>query len=380
MFNRFWQLCMVVSLVLLPVIPVYAQDGDGSELAGTYHFDNGVSFSYPATWSMDEYVTSTDFMVTLSMQDNVGTLVQVYELGTLFGEMELDLAYVQDMYGSSTAEAWGYDYSTDDYETVVIDGHKLYVLTLVDGPPDAPSAAHVIVVPYSDGSSFGLLIAFSVSDSPPASYEQDVLSMAASMDVPNSGSGDGGGGIAGASLGGLSGAGLGAATGADTGGAAVDVSAIELTGTYTFDNGVSFGYPANWDIHDIIDPTEFLVTLLELDTSTLLQVYDLNALFGDMEIDLTFVQEMYGDVSADAWNFEYSLDDYETVIVNDRELSMLPYEGEQDGSPVIGYVVVVPYSDGGFGLLMAFTVTDQTPPNYEQDVLAMAASMDVAGE
>lgn len=375
MFNRLWQWCLVVSLVLLPVFPVYAQDGDGPELTGTYTFENGVSFSYPANWSMDEYVTSTDFMVTLSMEDDVGTLVQVYELGTLFGEMELDLAYVEDMYGSSTAEAWGYDYSTDDYETIVVDGHELYVLALVDGPVDAPSAAHVIVVPYSDGSSFGLLIAFSVSDSPPASYEQDILAMAASMDVESSGSAGGG-----ASLGGLSGAGLGAANDTDTGSEAIDVSAVELATTHTFNNGVSFGYPANWDLHDFIAPTDDMVTLIHLDTSTLLQVYDLNTLFGGMPLDLIFVQEMYGDISAGAWNFEYSLDDYQTVIVNDRELSMLPFEGEQDGSPVIGYVVVVPYSDdAGFGLLMAFTVTEETPPNYEQDVLAMAASMDVAG-
>ena len=125
----------------------------------------------------------------------------------------------------------------------------------------------------------------------------------------------------------------------------------ELPETFTFTSGVSFGYPATWAL-DEATVSDFMVMLTAQDVlAAFIQVYDLPALYGEMVLELDFVQQTYGSSAASTWGFEFDAESFQSVEVNERELSVLAFEGVQNDATVTGYVVIVPYSDGGFGYL-----------------------------
>lgn len=151
----------------------------------------------------------------------------------------------------------------------------------------------------------------------------------------------------------------------------------ELTETYAFPSGVTFSYPETWAI-DEDTASDFMVMLTSKDAlAGFLQVYDLPALYGEMELGLDFIQETYAGTIADTFGFDFDAADFKTTEVAGRELSVLAFEGEQNDMPTVGYLVIIPYADGGFGLITTYVVGD-VPENYEQNILAIAASMDVA--
>ena len=118
MLNRIVQSVMIIALLVgIAVVPAYAQDGgddDVVELTETFTFPSDVSFGYPDTWALDE-ATANDFFVVLTAQDVLAAFLQVYDLPALYGDMALDMAFIQQTYGDSAAGTWGFDFSVEDF-------------------------------------------------------------------------------------------------------------------------------------------------------------------------------------------------------------------------------------------------------------------------
>lgn len=363
MFNRLTLALVMLLVVMLAVCPVSAQDDDPSTLTGEFTFSSGVSFGYPDTWVLDEAAVS-DFMVMLMAQEVPAAFLQVYDLPALYGDMPLELSFVQQTYGSNAASTWGFDFDLENFETVEVAGRELFVLAFEGEQNDALVVGYLVVVPYSDGG-FGQITTYAVGEAP-ETYEQDVIAIAASFDVSGTV----------ASAGGALGVNISEPDEGPDDLDTIDIEEVELTGEFTFPSGVSFGYPDTW-VADESTVSDVTVSLTAQDVvAGFLLVYDLPALFSGIDLDLSMVQQMYGQGAADTWGFDFHAEDFKTVEIAGHELSVLAFEGEQDGIPVVGYCIVVTYSDGGFGQILTYAV-GEFPATYEQDVIAIAASMDI---
>jgi len=361
MFKRFVHILVLVALLALPAA-VSAQDDDDPKLTETYAFPSGVSFSYPETWAIDEDTVS-DFMVMLTSQEVLAGFLQVYDLPALYGEMELSQDFLEETYVSSLADTMGFAPADAAFETVEVNERELSVLDFEGKQNNMASAGYLVTIPYTDGG-YGLIVTYAVGGTP-ENYEAEVLAIAASLDVDPD--------AAAASTSGH------ATEEPEAEGTAepVDIEGVELTETYAFPSGVTFSYPETWTL-DEGTVSDFMVMLTSTEAlAGFLQVYDLPALYGEMELGLDFIQETYAGTIADTFGFDFDAADFKTMEVAGRELSVLAFEGEQNDMATAGYLVIIPYADGGFGQIVTYVVGD-VPEDYEQHVLAIAASMDVA--
>jgi hypothetical protein len=182
MFNRVLQMLLIVVLfVSLATLPASAQDDDPPKLTNEFVFPSEVTFAYPDTWALDEAAAS-DFMVMLTSQEVLAAFVQVYDLPALYGDVPLELEFVQETYGSNAAESWNFEFDIEDFETVEAAGRELSVLAFEGEQNDRPAEGYIVFIPYSTGG-FGQITAFAVGGAP-AAFEQDVIAIAASLNVP----------------------------------------------------------------------------------------------------------------------------------------------------------------------------------------------------
>lgn len=154
-----------------------------------------------------------------------------------------------------------------------------------------------------------------------------------------------------------------------------DSPSVASTGAFAnvhrFPNGVSFSYPDGFTVQS---PTEQFVLLQDSDFNVL-QVYELASLFSAMpNLTSDFIKETYLANLA-AFGVTATVDDYVDVEVNGRTISVLEFDGASGGTPVIGLMAVVPYTNGGFGYALAYAVKPE-PTTFMADMLAVAGSLD----
>lgn len=354
---------LLTTIVLMTAIvfPVSAQDDDTSNLE-QFSFPNGYGFAYSAdTWKLDE-ATVSDFFVMLQAKEAFATFLQVYELTNLYGGMEMELDFVLETYGNNAAGTWAFDFAVDDFEAVDIDGRELYVLAFEGTQNDSSVAGYIVVVPYST-EGYGQITTYAVGD-PPENYEESVLAIAASFDIEALDITDA---VANTPHG----------EAEEEPAEVVELGDVDLPNRFTFSGGAEFLYPDTWVLNEDTASDFFAMLQAEDAAAAFLQVNELTSLFGGMEMELDTLLEIYGDMAADSWSFDFAVEDFKTIEVNSRELLVLAFESIQDDRPVTGYVVIVPYSSSGHGQIMAYAF-DAPPDNFERDVLAVAASFDLA--
>ncbi|MEL6148247.1 MAG: LCCL domain-containing protein [Chloroflexota bacterium] len=167
-------------------------------------------------------------------------------------------------------------------------------------------------------------------------------------------------------------AGDGVSADMDTVSAASATVATDLPNSYTFPNGVTFGYPEGYEIQT---ESDVVTTLMAGTGRAFIQAYETEVLFGDMDMGLGFMMDTYATTAATTWGFEYSLDDYVETEVNGRTLQVLEFTGTQSGEPVVGSVIIVPYTNGGYGYTITYAL-EPVPATILEDALAVASSLD----
>lgn len=164
----------------------------------------------------------------------------------------------------------------------------------------------------------------------------------------------------------------GAATPSTSGDAAPIAATSALPNAYAFPNGVSFSYPDGYTIQSEAN----IVTILMSDGGrSFIQVYEMKGIFGDTDMGLDFFKSTYGDQAASTWNFDFSASDFVETDINGRSFSVLQFNGTQNGEPVTGAVIIVPYSSGGHSYVLSYGL----PPvadTFIQDTVSVAASLD----
>lgn len=158
---------------------------------------------------------------------------------------------------------------------------------------------------------------------------------------------------------------------AGTGGAGTTVN-TDMPNSYAFNNGVSFSFP---DPYTVQTESDVVTVMMTPNQRAIIQVYETRFLFGEMDMGIDFMKSTYGQSAASTWTFDFDPADFVDTNVNGRTLSILEFEGTQTGEPVTGAVIVVPYSGGGYGYIIAYALPP-APDSFSDDALAVAASLD----
>jgi hypothetical protein len=158
------------------------------------------------------------------------------------------------------------------------------------------------------------------------------------------------------------------------GGAAANANAnsnVNAT-TYDFPNGVTFQAPN----YLTLDSETDIVTLFSLpEAGGAVQVYETQSLFGTVDMGMDFYKDTYGASAAATWGFSYNKANFQDVTVNGRTLSVMDFIGKSVDRPINGLVAIVPYTNGGYGYIIAFAFSP-APATFRDDVIALAGSLD----
>jgi len=158
------------------------------------------------------------------------------------------------------------------------------------------------------------------------------------------------------------------------GGAAADANAnsnVNAT-TYDFPNGVTFQAPN----YLTLDSETDILTLFSLpEAGGAVQVYETQSLFGTVDMGMDFYKDTYGASAAATWGFSYNKANFQDVTVNGRTLSVMDFIGKSVDRPINGLVAIVPYTNGGYGYIIAFAFSP-APATFRDDVIALAGSLD----
>jgi hypothetical protein len=148
-------------------------------------------------------------------------------------------------------------------------------------------------------------------------------------------------------------------------------SATTFSNISTFPSGLSFGFPDNYEI---LSETDIVTIVWIPSTANFIQVYDLGSLFGDIDMGLDFYKQTYGDAAAQAWNFDFNVNNFQEVDVNGAVYHVLAFTGTQDGQATSGQVILIPLAGGGYTYIQSYAV-GAPPANFDADTMAIAASV-----
>ncbi len=144
-------------------------------LPNSYSFPTGVSFSYPG-----DYVVQTDSeIVTVVQLPNTPSFVQVYDLTSLFGDMDMGLDFYQTTYGGTAATTWDFAFDAKDFQEITVNSVTMSVLDFVGTQNDQTTTGSVVIVTLPNGSTT-YVQSYAVGSEPP-NFRDITLAVAASI-------------------------------------------------------------------------------------------------------------------------------------------------------------------------------------------------------
>jgi hypothetical protein len=150
-------------------------DTPSTDMANSYSFPTGLTFGYS-----DSYEIQTDSdVVTVIWTPNAPNFIQVYDMGSLFGGMDMGRDFFKDTYGSSAASTWNFPYDKNNFEEVQIDGKQYSVLDFEGESASGPTVGRVVIVPLDEGG-FTYVQSYSTT-TPPDTFLDDTLAVATSI-------------------------------------------------------------------------------------------------------------------------------------------------------------------------------------------------------
>lgn len=145
----------------------------------------------------------------------------------------------------------------------------------------------------------------------------------------------------------------------------------DMANSYAFANGVSFGYPEGYTI---MTESDVVTVVIAESQRAFIQAYETRFLFGETDLGVDFVKQTAGTTAASTWGFDYDPTAYQEMEVNGRQMSVMEFEGVQNGEPVVGAVAVVTYDGGGYGYVLSYALPP-VPGTFIEDTLAVASTL-----
>jgi hypothetical protein len=147
--------------------------------------------------------------------------------------------------------------------------------------------------------------------------------------------------------------------------------AVSFPNSYTFSSGLTFGFPAGFEIQT---ESDVVTVVWQPNTPNFIQVYDMAPLFGGMDMGRDFFKDTYGQQAATTFDFTYDAANYQEVELDGKQFSVLDFQGTGGAGPNEGRVVIVPLDEGGYTYVLSFA-NRPAPANFYEDTLDVARSI-----
>ncbi|HEX2906951.1 MAG TPA: hypothetical protein VHO69_08835 [Phototrophicaceae bacterium] len=344
---------IAILVLLLAVVPTFAQDAEAIELPQTYEGD-GVIFQYPEDLEMlgvgEGLSFGTEDLVFTVLTPTMAELIEFDNTVELAEGMDAML----ELYNANLGED-AEPLTADEVETVELDDEReALVLPYTN---ETTNAGLLALVQSSDEIILGLDAYFSDLEVEEFSEEDTALYVAIlttldtsdveeSMDVEIADAGDE----------------------EDTG------EAVELPNTYEFPTGITFGYTDNWKIMSE-DPLLVVLSPANDLEASFIQIFDLGAMFGGTDLGMEMMLQTYGSGAASTWgDTDFSVDKFEMTEINGYEAGIYTFEGTQNDSPATVYLVILNVGEGSYVSVQAYSV-GTVPDYFLDDVIATSETV-----
>jgi hypothetical protein len=156
--------------------PAATGGSGGASLANSYSFPTGMTFGFS-----NDYTISNESEVMTMVQAPTGrAFIQIFDMKSLFGDMDMGEQFFMDTYGQQIATTWGFAYDSSNYVPVATqDGRQLQVLDFTGVQNGEPVTGRLVIVPMQSGGHT-YVMGYALAPVPPT-FNEDIQDIAFSI-------------------------------------------------------------------------------------------------------------------------------------------------------------------------------------------------------